>query len=67
MMVTALSPVIGYHQAAAIARSAIERDLTLREAALASGVSAELFDRVVDPLALTRAGSADAPPGPAGA
>jgi len=67
MMVTALSPVIGYHQAAAIAHYATEHDLTLREAALAKGVSAELFDQVVDPLALTRAGSADAPAGPPGA
>jgi len=60
MMVTALSPVIGYHQAAAIAHYAIDHDLTLREAALASDVSEELFDRVVDPLALTRPGTADA-------
>jgi fumarate hydratase class II len=61
MMVTALSPVIGYDKAAAIAHDAIERDLTLKEAALASGVSEELFDRVVDPVALTRGGSADPP------
>jgi fumarate hydratase class II len=54
MMVTALSPIIGYDQAAAISHYAIEQDLTLREAALAQGVSAEQFDRVVDPLALTR-------------
>ena len=64
MMVTALSPVIGYQQAAAISHYAIDHDLTLRQAALAKGVSGELFDRVVDPLALTRPGSADAPPGP---
>jgi fumarate hydratase class II len=56
MMVTALSPTIGYDQAAAISHYAIDHDLTLREAALAKGVSAELFDRVVDPLALTRGG-----------
>ncbi|HEX6520308.1 MAG TPA: class II fumarate hydratase [Streptosporangiaceae bacterium] len=59
MMVTALSPVIGYSKAAEIAHYAIEHDLTLKEAALANGVSEELFDRVVDPLALTRPGSAD--------
>jgi fumarate hydratase, class II len=64
MMVTALSPVIGYHKAAAIAHYAIEHDLTLKQAALANGVSEELFDRVVDPLALTRPGTADAPSGP---
>jgi fumarate hydratase, class II len=63
MMVTALSPVIGYDQAAVISHYAIEHDLTLRQAALANGVSEELFDRVVDPLAQTRAGSAGGPPG----
>jgi fumarate hydratase class II len=64
MMVTALSPVIGYDQAAAISYYAIDHDLTLRQAALAKGVSEELFDRVVDPVALTRPGSADVPSGP---
>ena len=61
MMVTALSPVIGYHKAAAISHYAIEHDLTLKQAALANGVSEELFDRVVDPIALTRPGTADLP------
>jgi fumarate hydratase, class II len=61
MMVTALSPVIGYDKAAAIAHYAIDHDLPLREAALANGVSEELYDRVVDPLALTRGGTADLP------
>jgi fumarate hydratase, class II len=61
MMVTALSPIIGYNQAAKISYYAIDHDLTLKEAALASGVSEDLFDRVVDPLALTRGGSADLP------
>ena len=55
MMVTALSPAIGYEKAAEIAHYAIEQDLTLKEAALAKGVPAELYDRVVDPVALTRA------------
>jgi fumarate hydratase, class II len=64
MMVTALSPVIGYQQAAAISHYAIGHDLTLKQAALAKGVSEELFDQVVDPLAMTRPGSADVPPGP---
>ena len=58
MMVTALSPVIGYHNAAAISQYAIDHDLTLKQAALAKGVSEELFDQVVDPLALTKGGSA---------
>jgi fumarate hydratase class II len=59
MMVTALSPVIGYDQASVISHYAIDHDLTLKQAALAKGVSEELFDRVVNPLALTRGGSAD--------
>jgi fumarate hydratase, class II len=61
MMVTALSPVIGYHKAAAISHYAIDHDLTLKQAALDNGVSEELFDRVVDPIALTRPGTADLP------
>ena len=63
MMVTALSPVIGYDKAAAISYYAIDHDLTLKQAALAKGVSEELFDKVVNPLALTRGDSADLPSG----
>jgi fumarate hydratase class II len=59
MMVTALSPVIGYDQASRISHYAIDHDLTLKQAALKNGVSEELFNRVVNPLALTRGGSAD--------
>ena len=57
MMVTALSPVIGYDKAAAIAHLAMTGDLTLREAALRSGVTGELYDRVVIPERLTRPGT----------
>jgi fumarate hydratase class II len=59
MMVTALSPIIGYDKASVISHYAIDRDLTLKQAALDNGVSEELYDRVVHPLALTRGGSAD--------
>ena len=59
MMVTALSPIIGYDKASVISHQAIAQDLTLKQAALANGVTEELFDRVVNPLALTRGGSAD--------
>ena len=61
MMVTALSPVIGYDKAAAISYYAIDKNLTLKQAALDKGVSEDLFDRVVNPLALTRPGTADLP------
>jgi fumarate hydratase class II len=64
MMVTALSPVIGYDQASVISYYAIDHDLTLKQAALANGITEDLFDRVVNPLALTRGGSADIPPAP---
>jgi fumarate hydratase class II len=59
MMVTALSPVIGYDEASVISHYAIDHDLTLKQAALANGVGEGLFDKIVNPLALTRGGSAD--------
>jgi fumarate hydratase class II len=50
MLVTALSPVIGYDQAARIAHLAQDQGLTLREAVLQLGyLSPEDFDRLVDP------------------
>jgi fumarate hydratase class II len=52
MLVTALSPVIGYDKASAIAHKANDEGTTLREAALASGVDADEFDRIVDPNAM---------------
>jgi fumarate hydratase class II len=55
MLVTALVPAIGYDCAAAIARKALAEGTTLREAALASqALSAEEFDRLVDPARMTR-------------
>ena len=53
MLVTALAPAIGYDRAAAIAKDAHKRGVTLREAALASGdVTAEEYDRLVRPEAM---------------
>ena len=50
MLVTALSPVIGYDKSSQIAHYAMDQDLTLKEAALKLGfVSEAEFDRVVDP------------------
>jgi fumarate hydratase class II len=49
MLVTALSPVIGYDKASAIAHKANDEGTTLREAAFAAGVDADEFDRIVDP------------------
>ncbi|HEY7869306.1 MAG TPA: class II fumarate hydratase, partial [Methylomirabilota bacterium] len=53
MLVTALTPIIGYDRAAAIAKKAHAERLTLREAALALGhLTAEQFDRAVRPEAM---------------
>ena len=50
MLVTALSPVIGYDKASQVADYGLDQDLTLRDAALKLGfVSGEDFDRIVDP------------------
>jgi fumarate hydratase class II len=50
MLVTALSPVIGYDKASKIAHYALDNDLTLKQAALKLGfVTEQEFDRVVDP------------------
>jgi fumarate hydratase class II len=53
MMVTALSPIIGYDKASVIAHYAIDNNLTLKQAALKNGVTEELFDRVVVPINMT--------------
>ncbi|RAP77327.1 class II fumarate hydratase [Paenibacillus montanisoli] len=48
MLVTALNPHIGYENAAAIAKAAHKQGITLREAAIASGlITADKFDQVV--------------------
>jgi fumarate hydratase, class II len=61
MLVTALSPIIGYQNAAHIAEKAIADGTTLREAALASGkVDAALFDKSINPLAMVGHGLAGA-------
>ncbi|MGH8635690.1 MAG: class II fumarate hydratase [Burkholderiales bacterium] len=58
MLVTALAPHIGYDRAAEIAKKAHRDGSTLREAALALGyVSAEDFERWVQPAAMTRPGA----------
>jgi fumarate hydratase, class II len=55
MLVTALSPVIGYDKASKIAHYAMDNDLTLKEAALKLGFVTEAeFDRVVDPRKMVR-------------
>ncbi len=61
MLVTALSPVLGYDRASEIAHRADEEGITLREAAVQSGlVTGEQFDALVDPRAMVGGGVAGA-------
>src|SRR5262244_3228962 len=55
MLVTALSPVIGYDKASKIAHYANDNDLTLKAAALKLGfVTESEFDSIVDPKKMVR-------------
>ena len=55
MLVTALSPLIGYDKASKIAHYAMDNDLTLKDAALKLGFVTEAeFDRVVDPKKMVK-------------
>jgi fumarate hydratase class II len=57
MLVTALAPKIGYDNAAKVAKSAHQRGTTLKEEATRLGfVSANEFDRLVQPQKMTRPG-----------
>jgi fumarate hydratase class II len=57
MLVTALSPKIGYDKAAQIAHTAHEEKISLREAAVKLGyLSGEEFDQIVRPETMTHPG-----------
>jgi fumarate hydratase class II len=62
MLITALSPTIGYDRASAIAHKADREGTGLREAALALGVPAEDYDRIVDPARMVGDPHADLGP-----
>jgi len=54
MLVTALTPKIGYDKAAQIAKKAHHENLTLKEATLKLGyLTAEEFDKLVKPEEMT--------------
>ena len=54
MLVTALTPILGYDLAADIANTALRENLSLREVVLARGLmDAATLDRVLDPLGMT--------------
>jgi fumarate hydratase class II len=63
MLATALAPVIGYDEAAALAKEALKSGRTIRELALERGMARDEVDRLLDPASMT-APSLDG--GPAG-
>jgi len=61
MLVTALSPVIGYDKSSKIAHAAMDHDLTLKQAAMQSGdISEAQFDKIVDARTMVGSGLAGA-------
>ena len=57
MLVTALTPKIGYDKAAQVAHVAHEENISLREAVLKLGyLSGEAFDEIVRPEMMTHPG-----------
>jgi fumarate hydratase class II len=56
MLATALAPVIGYDDAAKLAKDAFKSGRTIRELALERGMDAAELDRLLDPAAMTEPG-----------
>ncbi len=63
MLATALAPVIGYDDAAALAKEAFKSGRTIRELALERGLDADELDRLLDPAAMTEPGLGGGPAG----
>ena len=56
MLATALAPVIGYDEAARLAKAALASGRTIRELALERGMDPAELDRLLDPAAMTEPG-----------
>ncbi|HEY6014192.1 MAG TPA: lyase family protein, partial [Candidatus Limnocylindrales bacterium] len=56
MLATALAPVIGYDEAAKLAKAALASGRTIRELALERGMDPGELDRLLDPAAMTEPG-----------
>jgi fumarate hydratase class II len=63
MLATALAPVIGYDEAAKLAKDALKRGRTIRELALERGMAADELDRLLDPAKMTEPGLGGGPGG----
>ena len=63
MLATALAPVLGYDEAAKLAKDALKSGRTIRELALERGMTADDLDRLLDPAAMTEPGLGGGPTG----
>ena len=63
MLATALAPLIGYDEAAKLAKEALKSGRTIRDLALERGMDATRLDRLLDPAAMTEPGLAGDPAG----
>jgi fumarate hydratase class II len=63
MLATALAPVIGYDEAAKLAKEAFKSGRTIRDLALERGLDANELDRLLDPAAMTEPGLGGGPAG----
>ena len=63
MLATALAPVVGYDEAARLAKEAHRSGRTIRELALERGMDPTELDRLLDPAAMTEPGLGSGPGG----
>ena len=63
MLATALAPVIGYDEAAKLAKDAFASGRTIRELALERGMDPAELDRLLDPSSMTEPGLGAGPAG----
>jgi fumarate hydratase, class II len=63
MLATALAPVIGYDEAAKLAKDAFASGKTIRELALERGMDPAELDRLLDPSSMTEPGLGGGPAG----
>jgi fumarate hydratase class II len=63
MLATALAPVIGYDEAAKLAKEALRSGRTIRELALERGMDAAEVDQLLDPGRMTEPGLGSGPAG----
>jgi fumarate hydratase class II len=61
MLATALAPVIGYDEAAKLAKEAHRTGRTIRDLALERGTAPDRLDDLLDPAAMTEPGLGGGP------